>query len=142
LNYGKSILGSSIAFMIATSCCWFPAFIIMVGGGSTFYGLNSQIEKLSGIFIAIGLGLLGLGLYQYYQKKKKMRNNAALLKSTITCPNCGHQKEEIMPISACQYFYECENCKKMLKPKQGDCCVFCSYATVACPSIQSNQGCC
>ena len=34
------------------------------------------------------------------------------LKSTITCPKCGHKKEETMPTDACTYFYECENCKK------------------------------
>ena len=47
------------------------------------------------------------------------------LQSTITCPNCGHKKEETMPTDACQYFYECEKCKQVLKPKQGDCCVYC-----------------
>ncbi|SFT81221.1 hypothetical protein SAMN05216474_2477 [Lishizhenia tianjinensis] len=34
------------------------------------------------------------------------------LHSILTCPHCGHKKEEIMPIDACQYFYTCENCKK------------------------------
>ena len=62
--------------------------------------------------------------------------------SYITCPECGHQKEETMPADACQFFYECENCKKVLKPKQGDCCVYCSYGTVACPPIQMNKDCC
>ena len=38
------------------------------------------------------------------------------LKSEITCPNCGHKKKETMPTDACQFFYECENCKKVLKP--------------------------
>lgn len=61
--------------------------------------------------------------------------------STITCPNCGFQKEEEMPIGACQYFYECENCHQVLKPKQGDCCVFCSYGTVSCPPIQEKTNC-
>src|SRR3989339_808500 len=56
-----------------------------------------------------------------------------IFKSTITCPNCGHQKEETMPTDACQYFYECENCKSRLKPKKGHCCVFCSFATKATP---------
>ena len=46
------------------------------------------------------------------------------LQSTITCPNCGFQKKETMPIDACQFFYECTNCKLTLKPKKGDCCVF------------------
>jgi len=31
------------------------------------------------------------------------------LKSTITCPKCGHKKEEEMPTNNCQFFYECEN---------------------------------
>jgi len=56
--------------------------------------------------------------------------------SVITCPQCGYQKEETMPANACQYFYECENCKAVIKPKQGDCCVYCSYGTVPCPSVQ------
>jgi len=65
-----------------------------------------------------------------------------ILQSTITCPECGHKKEETMPADACQYFYECENCEKVLKPKQGDCCVYCSYGTVKCPPIQAGTNCC
>ena len=69
--------------------------------------------------------------------------NTIELKSTITCPECGYSKEEEMPTNACQYFYECENCKTVLKPKLGDCCVYCSYGTVACPPIQeSGKSCC
>lgn len=64
------------------------------------------------------------------------------LKSTLTCPTCGFQKEEIMPTDACQYFYECENCHTVLKPKNGDCCVYCSYGSVKCPPIQQNKKCC
>ncbi|WP_373056322.1 GDCCVxC domain-containing (seleno)protein [Zunongwangia sp. H14] len=64
------------------------------------------------------------------------------LKSELTCPNCGNKKLEIMPTTACQFFYECENCKKVLKPKEGDCCVFCSYGSVACPPIQEGSACC
>ncbi|WP_309922264.1 MULTISPECIES: GDCCVxC domain-containing (seleno)protein [unclassified Arcicella] len=59
-----------------------------------------------------------------------------ILASTITCPHCLFQKNEIMPTDACQYFYECENCKQILKPNSGDCCVYCSYGTVKCPPIQ------
>ncbi|HHT9121949.1 MAG TPA: GDCCVxC domain-containing (seleno)protein [Candidatus Wunengus sp. YC63] len=65
-----------------------------------------------------------------------------IFQSIITCPNCGHQKEESMPMDACQYFYGCENCKSTLKPKKGHCCVFCSYGTVPCPSIQNQRKCC
>lgn len=37
-----------------------------------------------------------------------------LTTSVITCPNCGHQKPEEMPVEACHFFYECENCKTIL----------------------------
>ncbi|MDH5399022.1 MAG: hypothetical protein OEX02_12805 [Cyclobacteriaceae bacterium] len=65
-----------------------------------------------------------------------------LTKSVINCPECGHAREEEMPVNACQYFYECENCKALLKPKPGDCCVYCSYGTVPCPPVQEDRKCC
>jgi hypothetical protein len=65
-----------------------------------------------------------------------------VLESTIKCPKCSHEKTETMPTDSCQYFYECESCGSLLKPKPGDCCVFCSYGTVACPPIQQGSGCC
>ncbi|MCW5925255.1 MAG: hypothetical protein KIS77_23255 [Saprospiraceae bacterium] len=65
-----------------------------------------------------------------------------MLDSTLTCPKCGFQKKEIMPTDACQFFYSCSNCQSMLKPKPGDCCVFCSYGTVKCPPQQAGEKCC
>src|SRR5262245_15770966 len=59
--------------------------------------------------------------------------------STLTCPACGVAKAEIMPTDACQYFYECTSCGTLLRPKPGDCCVFCSYGTVPCPPIQEDR---
>lgn len=64
------------------------------------------------------------------------------LKSVITCPGCGFQKEELMPEDACSFYYECTNCKTILKPKPGDCCVYCSYGSVPCPPIQQGKSCC
>jgi hypothetical protein len=61
---------------------------------------------------------------------------AVKLSSTITCPSCGHQRTETMPTDACQYFYECHNCNVLMKPKNGDCCVFCSFGDLPCPPIQ------
>ena len=65
-----------------------------------------------------------------------------ILESTITCPVCGHMEQETMPTDACQFFYECKNCHTVLKPKPGDCCVYCSYGTVPCPSVQEKNNCC
>jgi hypothetical protein len=61
------------------------------------------------------------------------------LRSTITCPHCGHQATETMPADACVGFYLCKGCGTMLRPKRGECCVFCSYGTVSCPPIQQER---
>lgn len=62
------------------------------------------------------------------------------LHSTILCPECGHSKKERMPTNACQYFYECEQCGELLRPKAGDCCVFCSYGDMKCPPKMAENG--
>jgi histidinol phosphatase-like enzyme len=89
-------------------------------------------------------GLIIASIINYYETRilKIMKNNGVDLKSVVTCPHCRHQKEETMPTDACQYFYECEKCKTILKPKPGDCCVYCSYGSVPCPPIQENKKCC
>ncbi|MGG5889457.1 GDCCVxC domain-containing (seleno)protein [Falsiroseomonas sp. HC035] len=61
----------------------------------------------------------------------------AILRSTLTCPDCGHARTETMPTDACMFFYVCTGCGTRLRPKRGDCCVFCSYADVPCPPIQA-----
>lgn len=71
-----------------------------------------------------------------------MADQDVVLDSTLTCPVCGHVESEIMPTDACQWFYECKACHEVLRPKEGDCCVFCSYATVPCPPIQLGNSCC
>jgi len=72
---------------------------------------------------------------------KCCRNNkdSVMLYSEITCPFCGYKKVEKMPEDSCLIFYECEKCKKIIKPIAGDCCVFCSYGSVKCPPVQ--KGC-
>jgi hypothetical protein len=65
---------------------------------------------------------------------------AVELQSRITCPECGHAATEIMPTDACKYIYVCKGCGAQLKPKRGDCCVFCSYGSVACPPKQEEHG--
>ena len=62
--------------------------------------------------------------------------NEIILNTTITCPSCGHAGTEVMQEDQCAFFYECVSCHERLKPKVGDCCVFCSYGSVKCPSIQ------
>jgi len=68
--------------------------------------------------------------------------SAPILESTLTCPACGHASGETMPTDACLFFHVCAGCGTRLKPKVGDCCVFCSYGTVPCPPVQAQRGCC
>ncbi|SMF95015.1 hypothetical protein SAMN02949497_2356 [Methylomagnum ishizawai] len=71
--------------------------------------------------------------------------DSLVLESVITCPGCGFAQRETMPTDACQFYYECKNCQVLLRPKPGDCCVFCSYGSVKCPPVQAHGkagGCC
>ncbi|MDX2218274.1 MAG: GDCCVxC domain-containing (seleno)protein [Burkholderiales bacterium] len=68
--------------------------------------------------------------------------SSLVLESELTCPSCASRKRETMPTDACVWFYECTTCKMLLKPKAGDCCVFCSYGSMPCPPMQQDGGCC
>jgi len=62
--------------------------------------------------------------------------------ATLTCPRCGHAERLEMPTDACLFFHECSGCHTVLRPKSGDCCVFCSWGDVACPPVQAGAACC
>ncbi|HVB55564.1 MAG TPA: GDCCVxC domain-containing (seleno)protein [Candidatus Acidoferrales bacterium] len=57
-----------------------------------------------------------------------------ILTARLTCPNCSHVETETIPNDRCLFFYECKACRAILKPKPGDCCVFCSFADRPCLS--------
>jgi hypothetical protein len=69
-------------------------------------------------------------------------NSTATLLSVLRCPNCGHEAQLMMPTDACMFFHECTGCLTLLRPKSGDCCVFCSYGSVPCPPIQQGTADC
>lgn len=131
--------------------CMYPLLAAITSGFLVFYGYHI-IDSEGGLyFLYTGMfGLLIATLWNYKQTKMHGTCNTCTtykgtiveLNSTITCPYCDHKKDQLMPTDACQYFYECDNCKKVLKPKQGDCCVYCSYGTVKCPPIQAGDTCC
>ena len=59
--------------------------------------------------------------------------NEYFAQAKINCPICGHAEIATMPSDRCLFFYKCPGCAVILKPKRGDCCVFCSYADRPCP---------
>ncbi|MBS1636428.1 MAG: MerC domain-containing protein [Bacteroidetes bacterium] len=136
-----SVIGSWFSYFYHKK--WLPLLIAMLSCCLIFYNFYFDEDSFNTLYIGM-FGLMITSLMNYYETKifNLMKNQKIILQSTITCPHCGHKKEETMPTDACQYFYECENCKKVLKPKEGDCCVYCSYGTVPCPPIQENKNCC
>lgn len=64
------------------------------------------------------------------------------LESVLTCPACGHRESMLMREDACLFFHRCDACGTLLRPRPGDCCVFCSYGSVPCPPVQKQQPCC
>ena len=63
-------------------------------------------------------------------------SGALTLIADLTCPYCGATVRESMPVNACVHRYDCPACHRSLRPRPGDCCVFCSYGSVRCPPEQ------
>lgn len=71
-----------------------------------------------------------------------MTTLTVVFESMLTCPQCGHATSEEMPLNSCRFFHECAHCQALMRPKAGDCCVFCSYGSVKCPPVQLQGSCC
>ncbi len=119
--------------------CLYPLLLGIPGAALIFCGYF--VQGLGFIYTGMFV-LLASALVNYYRNKLHGTDGEIEVVSQITCPYCGHTEKEVMPDDACSYFYECTACKKIVKPKDGDCCVFCSYGTVPCPPIQRNSHCC
>jgi hypothetical protein len=78
----------------------------------------------------------------YFNVRPPDMSQPLVLESALTCPTCGATTMELMPMDACVYFHECVGCHSLIRPKAGDCCVFCSYGSVRCPPIQRGSSCC
>lgn len=57
----------------------------------------------------------------------------------LNCPKCNTKQQVEMPMNACQHFFKCISCGELLKPKDRDCCVFCSYSDSLCPPKQEER---
>jgi hypothetical protein len=132
------IIGLIISYRTHRSV--FPLIFSFLAAALIIYGYHFEDHDYWIYFLYSGMAFaFAASLYNYLLTRKKM---VIVYESVITCPECGHSKKETMPSDACQFFYECESCKTRLKPKAGDCCVYCSYGTVKCPPIQSGNSCC
>ena len=75
------------------------------------------------------------------RRSTKTTKPTVILHSVVTCPECGYSTSEEMPTDSCLFFHECVRCRTLMRPKAGDCCVFCSYGSVKCPSVQLDGRC-
>lgn len=127
-----------IGTIVAAVCCFTPLLVIVL----TTLGLGVWIGMLDYVLLpTLGVFLVILLYGLYLPAKRRGTGAMTQLQSTLTCPDCGHVETETMPTDACQWFYDCKGCGTVLKPKKGDCCVYCSYGDVPCPPIQAGQSC-
>jgi hypothetical protein len=130
-----------LAFLAPFLCCIAP-ILALVFGASAAASASTFTNRYRWLFFGLAAVSFGYAGWKLIYKKRQ-KTGLSNLQSLLTCPRCGHQKIETMPTNACQFFYECENCNALLKPKPGDCCVFCSYGTVKCPPVQAgDKNCC
>ncbi|MFX0116016.1 MAG: GDCCVxC domain-containing (seleno)protein [Candidatus Hodarchaeota archaeon] len=59
--------------------------------------------------------------------------------SLFTCPECGQNELVEMPRGQCLISRRCNSCQEIIHPKNGDCCVFCSYGDTLCPPMQKES---
>jgi hypothetical protein len=136
---GISVLGGVFAFRQHRQV-W-PLGVALASAAAVFsaFYVSHQVALIYGGLAGLAVAAVGNSLAT---RRASVCCRPVVLQSTIACPKCGQQKQETMPTDACVYFYECASCHATLKPKPGDCCVFCSYGSVKCPPIQSGQSCC
>lgn len=123
---------------------------LLIGCASAILIFYAYYIDFRHLLIYIGMfGFLIASGLNYYSRKAgimcetcEIDGKKVFLTSIITCPQCGFQKEETMPTNACQFFYKCLKCDALLKPKAGDCCVFCSFGSMKCPPMQLGTNCC
>ena len=58
---------------------------------------------------------------------------AETIVGVLTCPRCGHQQAQEIPLDACIPFYECQGCGQLIAAEKS-CCVFCDYGDRPCPA--------
>lgn len=129
-----AVIGSYLGFRMHKN--WMP-FVLSIGSTlAIIYVYNVELTQT--ILISGLLGLVVSAIWNTIESNKcgSCITKDMRLQSTITCPSCGHKQTQTMSTDSCLFFYECLSCQSLLKPKKGDCCVFCSYGSAKCPFMQ------
>jgi cytochrome c biogenesis protein CcdA len=69
-NYKKSFLGSVLAFVLGTSCCWLTSLAVWLGGATFLTVLSRFVHEYTTIILGIALLFFGMGVYQFWKHIK------------------------------------------------------------------------
>lgn len=128
---GIAMLGHVLAYLRQRKR-WVLA-LALSGGAAFFSGL--YVVGSEAVVYAGFAALVAASTVELWDRARKVIAGK-VTDSVLTCPQCKHRQREAMPTDACLFFYECKGCGALLRPKTGDCCVFCSYGSVKCPPMQ------
>jgi hypothetical protein len=70
-NYKKSLLGSIIAFVLGTSCCWLTSLAVWLGGATFLTILSRFVHNYNSIILAIAFVFFVIAVYQFWKHKKR-----------------------------------------------------------------------
>ena len=66
---GAAAMGSILAAMASSACCWLP--LVLIGVGLSAAGVGAFFEQYRPFFLALALLLLGIGFYFNYFRKER-----------------------------------------------------------------------
>jgi hypothetical protein len=59
-----------------------------------------------------------------------------LYRNKLTCPECGAEENVEMLSMEIARIYKCDTCNEISHVNEDECCVYCQYGEVKCPSEQ------
>lgn len=72
-NYKKSFLGSVVALILGTSCCWLTSLAVWLGGATFLTFFATFLGKYEKVIIIFAILLFMLGVLQFWTHRNKRR---------------------------------------------------------------------
>lgn len=75
-NYKKSFLGSILAFILGTSCCWLTSLAVWLGGATILTVISRFVHNYNSIILGVAVLFFVVAIYQFWKYKKKKSNKS------------------------------------------------------------------
>jgi hypothetical protein len=69
-SYKKSFLGSLLAVVLGTSCCWLTSLAVWLGGATFLTVLARFVEDYDTVILGMAALFFVVGVYQFWRYKK------------------------------------------------------------------------